>query len=496
VLAPYPLLLALVISVPLWGQAPAITPRGIVNAASLMPGSLPGGKLAPGARIVIPGIRLSSPGGPTRIHLEHAEWQTVVTPAAVSDRQLEAILPNDTPPGDLLVSVATPEGRSRAESVEVSSAPAIFTLNGQGWGPVVHKTVARGASVTIRVNGLHEPRPNLFVAGERAAVKRVRPNELTFAVPRNAPEGCATPVWIESSTGTISNFGSLAIQNRRGQCEQPEGWPVRTARDGARVAVAVLTRVQVGLELVPGRPANFAFDGAAGLFFKAGSGSPGLLESLPPAGACAAYTSTFTLSPDDVFSLRHFLGSYGEGLHQGPVWLEDDAQRRQLLSTNGTGEYSALLSGKLPVVGGPGGTPFLTPGEYFLHNDNFRIGVRVPPSFDWTNRASLAEIDRSAGFEVTWTSSPERQMIVAAFSMDGETSAIGSAVCTAPANADRFRFPARALANFPASSPTGLPVRMVVLISVPRPAAQSSVNNFDEFRAAFLEIHAATVRFR
>lgn len=490
-------LLAFVISAPLWAQAPAIAPRGIVNAASRMPGSLPGGKLAPGARIVIPGIRLSTPGGQTLIQLEHADWQASIAPTVVSARQLEAILPNDTPPGDLLLSVTTPEGRSRAESVEVaSSAPAIYTLNGEGWGPVVDHAVERNASVTIRVNGLREPSPKVFVAGQRAEVRKLRPNELTFVVPRNAPEGCATPLWIESSAGILSNFASLAIQNRRSQCEQPEGWPIRAARDGARVATGVLTRVQVGLELVPGRPSNFAFDGAAGLFFMARASSPGLLESLPPAGTCAAYTGTFALSPDDVFSLRRFLGSYGEGLHQGPVWLEGEGQRRISLTTNGTGEYSALLSGKLPVVGGPGGTPFLIPGEYFLRNDRFRVNVTVPPSFDWTNRSSLAEIDRSTGFEVTWTSSPGRRMIVAAFSMDGETSATGSAICTTPANADRFQVPAWALANFPASSSTGLPVRMVVLISVPAPSSQNAVNGFDEFRAAFLEIQATTVRFR
>ncbi len=91
----------LLLAVSAAAQPPAITPQGIVNAASLMPPSLTGGKLAPGMEIVIPGIRFVAPNSDPVVQLEQGSWRASVKPRQITPQMLKAKLPANTPLGEI-----------------------------------------------------------------------------------------------------------------------------------------------------------------------------------------------------------------------------------------------------------------------------------------------------------------------------------------------------------------------------------------------------------
>ena len=59
----------------------------------------------------------------------------------------------------------------------------------------------------------------------------------------------------------------------------------------------LLSRVEGSIEMQPGRPSPFLFDGAEADFFQAKDAPPAALQALPPEGTCTAYTGAFTFDP-------------------------------------------------------------------------------------------------------------------------------------------------------------------------------------------------------
>jgi hypothetical protein len=484
------------------GQAPAIVPRGIVNAASEMPASLPGGKLAPGARIIIPGLRLTSPGSPTVIHLSSGDWKASITPVKATEVRLETDLPLDLPAGEIHISVETSQGVSRAETV--GSAPtnaAIFTLNGGGWGPVSRDAVRRRQKTTLRVNGLNQAHPKVYVGGVAARVVSVRGQDVTIVVPSRAPEGCWTPVWIESAPGLLSNFATLRIARRSGDCRQPEGWPLRPVELGRRAGIVIATRIQGSIESRPGQPEDFTLDSGAGFFFRAADAPPTPFQTLPPEGTCTSYTGKFSLIADLLFLTRHFVGEFTAPLDLGHTMTFSQGSRiAKLRAKKVEGQYSGSLGGTEPVIWGPGTPLFLTPGEYRVRFDGSPLDVplAVSPGFEWVNQKDVQEIDRSSGVMLQWSRvGADRQMLIAAFNVHPDTSAMGTCLCVAPPGATQMKIPPYALANFPATERvTPVPIRGVILATIPRSSGRAAAAEFDDVRSAFLYLRGQTVKFR
>jgi hypothetical protein len=484
-------------------QAPAIAPRGIVNAASQMPASLPGGKLAPVARIIIPGLRLTSPGSPTVIHLKSGDWKASIAPVKATGVRIEADLPADLPAGEIQISVETSQGVSSAQTVaSAHSSPGIFTLNGAGWGPVNRNEVRRRQKTTIRVNGLNDAHPKLFVGGVAARVVSVRGQDLTFTVPQGAPEGCWTPMWIESAPGRVSNFAALRIAARNGVCQQPEGWPLRPVAAGKRGGIVIATRIQGILELRRGQPDEFTLDSAAAFFFRAGDGTPTPFQTLPPAGTCTSYTGEFSLISDLLFRAQRFIGEFTAPLDLGPrLTIGDGARSAKLPSKKVEGQYSAAVGGMAPVIWGPGAPLFLSPGQYRVRSadSKFDVPIEVSPGFDWVNRKEVQEVDRGSGVRLQWTGvGADRQMVIAAFNVHPDSSAMGTCVCVALPGATQMDVPPYALANFPPTERfTPVPIRGVILATIPQSAGgQIPPTAFDDVRAAFIDIRAQMVSFR
>jgi len=500
-----------------FAQPPAITPRGIVNAASRMPLSLAGGKLAPGARIVIPGLRLQDAHSLTTIRLEQGPWGATLKPTSISAEQLEAVLPSDVPLGTVRVSLVNGQGSSRAEQVEVvRSNPGIFTLNGAGWGPVAGAAYNPGARVKLRVTGLNGQRPLILVGGKAARVVSFSGEDLVFEVPRGSPEGCWTPVWVQSESGTLSNFVTLSIRRARMACQQFPGWPGRTLESGKRTGVVALERVRASLEFAPGNPTNYSVAAATAIFLQAGASSaPTYTQALPPSGACTVYTGTVSLAPPQQSALPLNDGSRNGGLDSVFGRVERLLNVGSSLRLDGPAGWSAALAAQ-PTAGlfaglletgrqGRSSASPLAPGGYHLRTsgsngvEGLDASVAVPPPFEWVNAAAVQEVDRGKGVELVWRGPPGRRMLAVVASLDAVTSALGVAVCAARPEADRMEIPPYALANIPpTASPAGLiPLRLVALISIPGTALGSGRSGgLDDLRTAFIEAEAKTAHFR
>src|SRR5947208_8508286 len=87
----------------LHAQPPAINQEGVFNAASRMPPSLPGGALAPGARIVIEGLRFD-PTSEVRI------GAIALKVLSASPARIEALLPASLATGPAALTVANRDG--------------------------------------------------------------------------------------------------------------------------------------------------------------------------------------------------------------------------------------------------------------------------------------------------------------------------------------------------------------------------------------------------
>ena len=524
-------------------QPPAITPGEVLNAASSMPPVLPAGKLAPGMKIVLSGIRFVDPKSETTVNFTKGDWRASVRPSMLADRKLEVTLPKDTPLGNVGIAVMNAEGSSRVEQVPVAeSVPGIATLNGEGWGPASNATYRPGQSVTLPVNGLNETKPQVFVAGVAAPGVKLRGEELTFDLPRSAPTGCWTPVWIQSKTGELSNFVTISTSEKPGgttepgasgnagpldrlggragpvpasengrDCKQAPGWLGRRAALGTRTGLAVAEKIRGEMEQA-GKIQTFDFDSGAAFFFRAATGAPTVLQLLPPESSCLTYANAFSLTglsllrvqqaigPSDVFydaGARLVIRSDGSKGGNQESYL-DAAQGSQ-------GYYTGLFGGVLPLPQ-PNNKPlFLFPGMYRIHAEggkdlgSFDLPLKVSPPFEWPESATLDEVDRKAGVALEWSGlASDRQMVALAFNADLQKSTLGSTICLAPRGATHFTIPPSAFANFLPTSGIGtLPLHFVVLISIPSELPEQAVpKGLDEARSIYLEIQAKSVRFR
>jgi hypothetical protein len=448
-------------------------------------------------------VRLVDPDSKTTILLEQGGWHASVVPTTQRENRVEAILPATTPLGTIRVSVANASGVSRPHEITVvSSSPAIFTANDEGWGPV-GGSFRPGQLATIRVDGLNETHEKLFVAGKEARVTARSGENLTFVVPHNAPAGCWTPIWIESETGTLSNFATISI-HRRNDCEQASGWPALPRPPGSRNLLVIIERLQGMAELNAGQPAEFGFERGVGVFFRAAAGGLTAFQVPPPSGTCTSYTGTFSFGRISEFlSIRRLIGSQDELLDAGRALKFDDGGTQKWILRRRGNSYSGLLGGSAPFS--QTHQPLLLhPGSYFVRvNGLEEIGtldlpVDILPTFEWSNESSVNEIDRRKGVEIQWRGiGDNRQMVVAGVSVDSDTGAMGTCFCIATPGANRLKIPPYALANFPeGSAGAGFQPHLILLASIPSSASSSrSPTTLIHARALFLDVRGKSVTF-
>ena len=244
------------------GGGPAIAQNGVVNAASFLAPSQPGGAIAQGSVFSIFGANLGPPVlatvtafplprtlGGVSIRVSRGQTSVQAIPLAVVATQANAILPSNAPLGEASITV-TFNGQTSAP-VPVQIVPAsfgAFTLNSSGSGQgIVQNFVsatdqplnspARPASpsqvLILWGTGLGAisaaddlgppagdlPAPLRILVGNRPVTEKLYGgrtpccsgiDQIAFRLPFDAPSGCAVPLQVYAGE-TPSNVVTIAI---------------------------------------------------------------------------------------------------------------------------------------------------------------------------------------------------------------------------------------------------------------------------------------------
>jgi uncharacterized protein (TIGR03437 family) len=458
---------------------PGIRQNGVVNSASRIPPTLPGGAVARGALFTIYGVRLGSLGQ-TKVTVSAGGKSTEVRLLSAAAEQIDAEMPPSAPLGAVDLTVKVDGLASLPFAIEVAAQnPGLFSRNGRGWGPgrienidgvkrlensTSHAAVLR-QRVALFGTGFGNLTSFTVVVGGRA-IKLARDGairseeKIEFSVPADAPEGCYVPVYVLASPTRASNVVTMSIRSGNGPC-RPGPVPLLDAR-AIGVALFSRTRMRMKYENLD------SIDDEAAVTFASKDDRPALspLLLLPPPGTCTAYTSSF--QDDDALpnSLSAALISLlqGHGLDAGPqLAVSGGGQSRKIVRENGVpGYYRGRLGQAGPNVSRRAPPLFLDPGELTLAGSGgkdvgaFEVRFLAPLPFDWTDRDSLAVIDRGHPLPVHWRDpAGDRFIVILATNVDQLTTAIGTCLCIANSGAGGFTIPAVLLANVPVSRKIG-----------------------------------------
>ncbi len=488
----------------LWAQQPHINYRGIVNAASFMPPGLPSGAIAQGSVISIFGSNLGPASSPTltfplqttlgNVSITLTQGSTVVQaiPIFVSAGQVNAIVPSNTPPGQVSLRLMFNSSRSNPAPILITTAavgifaaaagvgPGILqnfvtqdqqpinsltapaqpnqtiTLWGTGLGPVTYPdNVAPTA-------GNLPTQTEVFVGGVSATVayNGRTPccsgiDQIVFQVPPDAPTGCWVPVYVRTGGKVVSNFVSMAITKDGTPCTEPSNALATGLISGNRVARIMAARIAVHHDV----GTSTTNDGITDIFGSyiaqetTGQFNFDPNVSLPPAGTCASYafSDDFTLNSGFPPGLPAST-STGQSLAAGTISISGSNG-----SANSTaGAYLAPVGGAIPTIPNSSSTLLFNPGSFTVKGTggadvaSFQGTLNIPPALNWTNRDQLQSISRSQGFTVNWTgSAPGNTVFVSGAAADLPTNASTVFLCTAHAGDTSLTVPADVLANFP-----------------------------------------------
>ena len=449
-------------------QPPAIGQNGVVNSASQMPPTLPGGVLARGARFIISGVRLDH----GRVTLIQGTPSVEAAVVSVAPERIEAVVPGNAPLGEVRIKVERGRESSREFPVRiVTAAVGLYSRNGAGWGPGKIRNLGEsvadnsfenparpGSRISIAVTGAGGMPPALYIGGIRAKTTSLRhaagADEIVAEIPSGAPDGCFVPVYAESPGLPPSNVITLSIHRGGGKCEMPPAFPIPLVTD-ARAGIVVLSRLDH--EPGNGKPDWIEDDGVAAFVER----SPGLAITpflvAPPPGTCIVYTgsaqSSFTIPTSISAGILNDLGR--RGLDVGAaIEIRSAGRQRVLPRTPGaTGYYQAQLgmqdSRRRPL--------FLSPGETAIHAPGgsawlgFDIDLPAPRPFRWTNRDRIDAIDRGKPVTVRWSGTGDTPIFIVATNVDQFTTARSMTYCVAAGRRGEFTIPGAMLANFPAT---------------------------------------------
>ncbi len=250
---------------------PAISPNGIVNAASYLAPGFANAGIARGSLFLIFGNylgpdTLTSAGFPlptsdglagTRVHINTGTYSADLPVVYTSIKQVAAILPSNVPEGDATVTLAYRTLTSNPALIHVvRSSFGMFTLNQGGTGQAIVQNfvsptqlpvntlisaAAPGQTGTLWGTGLGPvssgdeaagPIPGplpyldaLYVGGQRANVRFAGRSaccagidQIDFDVPANV-SGCYVPV-AAVVNGLVSNIGTIAVSSGK-ECDDP-----------------------------------------------------------------------------------------------------------------------------------------------------------------------------------------------------------------------------------------------------------------------------------
>lgn len=544
------ILIACVFTVCARAQPPVIYNRAVLNAASFMPPRLPGGAIAQGSIFSIFGARLG-PGSPvqatsfplgttlggTSIAITQGATTVNAIPLYVSATQINAIMPSNAPVG--AASMRVKSGAFQSNPMRVVIAPTafgIFTATGTGLGPgILLNFIAQdnqpinstnipakpGQIMTLYGTGLGAvpndtvapsagnlpAKTEIFVGGVPATplYSGRTPccaglDQLVFAIPDNAPQGCWVPVNVRTAGSVVSNFVSIAITSDGGPCLRADSPLANAGKVGGVVSLRVTTREDVGTRA----PIDVTGDYAAAVGFQATAPAFPFhpILSPPPPGTCTVYTVKGDLLRGDTLPGTIPNGSMPLNLGAG-FMLKGPAGVKML--------QNIFTPSPLQYLGGSvsnnlfNNTLYLTPGSYTVNNvtpgdaGSFSASANMPQPLTWTNRDQTVIVNRSQPLNVSWSGGSGSNVIIVGFGVDLPTDSTTVFGCVAPDGATSFSIPAMVLANVPPTRPNPLQSKSVIYLgNSPSSSTDAAFNSsgLDTGFVAFRYLTGKTVLFQ
>lgn len=487
---------------------PAIFSRGIVNAATSAPGGLPNGSIALGSFFTVYGAALGpTPAvqaktfpldttlGGVSITVGQGANAVKAIPYFVSAGLVDAIMPSNAPTGLQPMTVTLNGTTSPPSPVNVvATSFNFFAFNGAGFGPAAatnfnsdgtitfnspQATAKPGQVVIAYGTGLgpittpdtqaapgNSPTTpvQLFVGGVAASVGysgrapgAAGEDQINFTIPNNAPTGCWVPVYLVAN-GITSNVVTISIDPNGIACNDRANPLTQPFNQGRKLGTLMLLHTDTLQDLAVETPVSIQNDLLIADFAstqQANAWPFAPIFSQPPPGAC-----TLIQGSGDIFgnvagpSLRSET-PLGVSMNFTVTGSNGDTQAQQPASAT---EPSFLLGSAVPALSTLPNKLVLTPGSYTVSAPaNGVVGaiqtsITMPAPFTWTNRSSLAAVNRSNPLTLSWTGLGANQyMAIFGGDVDLPTNSSAAFYCLAPAGATGFTVPTQILAAIPAT---------------------------------------------
>ena len=470
---------------------PVVFDGGVVNAASFLPASVPGGAIAQGSIFSVFGQAIGPEAVearefplPTELGGVSLEVETnageVFRPFLLyaGPEQVNAVLPSQVPVGEHRLRALRDGAASNTVRFKVvRSSVGIFGQEGFSYGtprpagaPPLSAPLTRGDALTLWATGLGPiDAPDsleapvgpvagsihVFVGGVEAEILYqgrssccAGLDQINILIPEKAPHGCFAPVWAEIGAGMVSNVMTLGLAPPGGVCEEFQDGDLSPWMTAASRIEMARTFVQDGIS-----------DEISGIFVRrliALAGYPYLpfrkddLALSPPPGSCLvpttpSYANPFGLEPAPATAIE---------TPTGGVTLE-------LLPGSAAAEGPGYQPGR-PTHRAQSGAPGLEPGLYRAENPGsedlippFTAELDTGLPARWINRDGPWPAPRDAGvaLEIQADDHPRRRLIVSLSSPSAEPLAgPDSAVCRAHPGDGRFSIAAAFLASIPGAT--------------------------------------------
>ncbi len=512
---------------------PAITPGAIVNAASLMPASLPGGVLPRGGLFAMFGPRVGVLDGEVivTIHRDGLSWRAVNV--FVSETEVTARVPVEIPPGDAAVTVTYRNQTSVPHPIRIADeAPGILAVRSEptcsGVSSRLDRRVAVADGSTLMPGGTAwiwatgvGAAPKIRVGGHRTRVIRLDQDvcvpglqRIEVRVPPNTPHGCAVPVLIVGG-----NAVPIGVAPKNQSCRDPETW-LADLRSEQPVGFALVLDAHMRL-LGKGRTAQDAFIHGAAANFGVVLAPPGKDTKLwPPEGTCGTWSGISAIGAllrgEPLGGNTIDLNSIVSTVPRGPT-LDIEYPRFEQRDAGPAltirGQAGARVIPRHPrygrfyvdKLGGSDARPFFSPGRYELVGGGgtdvgpFSLPFEMPAPVDWTNRDRFDEVDRRRPVTLHWrASSAQSAAMVFAAGVDSRNGASTLCICIPGTQATSFTVPPEMLANIPASrSEDASFLSQLGVVAVPRGVpASARANGTGGIYVVPLSVSSRSVRYR
>ena len=535
--------------------SPMVAPHSVVNSASIVPASIPGGwiaqgsifsmygtNLGPAQPLTQTGFPLSTQLGSFIVRVVQGTTVANAIPIYASPTRIDAIMPSTAPLGMVSIQVLNGVVRGNMAPARVTGASfGIYTANQIGFGPgqiqninddgsTTQNTAAspavQGQTVTLSGTGLgaiagDDSQPpadgdipqatvEVFVGGESTTVVSNGrdpccggQDQITFQVPADALLGCYVPVLVRLNGTVPSNSATMAISSDGSACSDP-GNPLSNAIiNGGDLALAVALRSAIREDIGTKSPTDVISDNAA-LYLRTETGGSQAFNpvfSLPPPGSCMTLAGA-----GDWFTKGAIPGTApGGGYFKGPANLAITGQGSSKIVPLGSPNGLAMLKigsfvstfAKVPS------TIFLNPGNTYLTAaaaaplGGISASLVMPAVPNWSNRDQVSPIDRTQDLTVTFDPvDPSLTVLIAGGAVDVPTYSTALFACVAPPGSNSFTVPAAVLSTLPASRPLPIDTKGILYVGTVSAPASFSPAGIDFGIGLAVALNGKTVIFQ